>query len=134
MHAEEVSAAATRLDGGIFEDEVADANTWRLQNSEYDVATGVSALFTPGHTAGHMSLFIELPKGRPVILCGDAADLTENLTDEVAPGYCWQDNDTLAIDSIRRLKAIAAAENAELWPNHDFEFFNSLPAFPGWRD
>ena len=134
VHAEEVSAAATRLDGGIFEDEVAGANAWRLQSSEYEVATGVSALFTPGHTAGHMSLFVELPKGRPVILCGDAADLTENLTDEVAPGYCWQDNEALAIDSIRRLKAIAATENAELWPNHDFNFFNSLPAFPAWRD
>jgi hypothetical protein len=24
-------------------------------------------------------------------LCGDAADLQENLDDEVAPGLCWQD-------------------------------------------
>ena len=43
------------------------------------------------------SHLIELPKGRPVVLCGGAADLTENLSDEVAPGYCWQENDALAI-------------------------------------
>ena len=69
-----------------------------------------------------------------MILCGDAADLSENLTDEVAPGYCWEDNEALALASIRRLKALAAAENADLWPNHDLEFYRRLPAFPAWRD
>jgi hypothetical protein len=34
-----------------------------------------------------MSLFIELQKGPPVILCGDAADLRENLVEEITPGY-----------------------------------------------
>jgi N-acyl homoserine lactone hydrolase len=81
-----------------------------------------------------MSLFVELPKGRPVIICGDAADLAENLSDEVAPGYCWQDDTALALASIRKLNALAAAENAELWPNHDIEFFRRLPAFPAWRE
>ena len=27
----------------------------------------------------------------------------ENLVDEIAPGYCWQDNDALALESIRKL-------------------------------
>jgi N-acyl homoserine lactone hydrolase len=80
-----------------------------------------------------MSLFVELPEGRPVILCGDAADLRENLTDEVAPGLCWQDNESLAIDSIRKLNALAREERAELWPNHDFEAYRTWPTFPTWR-
>ena len=134
VHRDEVAAANTMLDDGVFEDEVASSDQWRLQTGEYEVAPGVRAVGTPGHTAGHMSLFIELPKGRPVVLCGDAADLRENLTDEVAPGYCWQDNEALAISSIQRLNAMARTENADLWPNHDLDFFNSLPAFPGWRD
>ncbi|AZP13568.1 N-acyl homoserine lactonase family protein [Undibacterium parvum] len=134
VHANEITAAKTKLDDGVFDDEVAASDQWHLQNGEYQVASGVQALFTPGHTAGHMSLFIELPKGRPVIICGDAADLSENLIDEVAPGYCWEDNEALALDSIRRLNALAKSENAELWPNHDFDFFNRLPAFPAWRD
>jgi N-acyl homoserine lactone hydrolase len=134
VHRDEVAAANTRLDDGVFEDEVANADHWRLQTGEYDVVPGVRAIATPGHTAGHMSLFIELPKGRPVVLCGDAADLRENLTDEVAPGYCWRDNEALAISSIQRLNAMARTENADLWPSHDLDFFNSLPAFPGWRD
>lgn len=68
------------------------------------------------------------------MICGDAADLTENLTDEVAPGYCWQDNEALALDSIRKLKSIGREHGAQLWPNHDFEFFDSQPRFPAWRD
>jgi N-acyl homoserine lactone hydrolase len=134
VHKEEIIAAATKLDDGVFDDEVANSDEWKLQSNEYQVATGVQAIFTPGHTAGHMSLLIELPKGRPVILCGDAADLHENLTDEIAPGYCWQDNDLLAIESIRKLNNLAKSEHAELWPNHDFDAFRSWAAFPEWRD
>lgn len=134
VHRAEIEAAQTKRDGGVFDDEIADAAHWRIQDREYDVAPGVRAIATPGHTAGHMSLFIELPHGRPVILCGDAADLHENLTDEIAPGYCWQDNDTLAIASIRHLNAMARAESAELWPNHDFAAFRSWASFPAWRD
>lgn len=133
VHREEVNAAATKLDKGVFDDEWANSAHWKTQSREYEVASGVRALATPGHTAGHMSLFIELPSGPPVILCGDAADLKENLTDEVAPGYCWQDNEALAIASIRRLNALSKSENAELWPNHDFEAFRGWARFPAWR-
>jgi len=134
VHREEIAASKTGLDDGIFDDEVADAGRWRLQEAEYEVVPGVRAIATPGHTAGHMSLFIELPRGRPVILCGDAADLQENLSDEVAPGYCWQDNEAQAIASIRKLNSLAGSEKAELWPNHDFTAFRSWAAFPAWRD
>lgn len=134
VHQAEVEAASTKRDDGIFDDETSGHSQWRVQSTEYVVSPGVQAIETPGHTAGHMSLFIELPKGRPVILCGDAADLRENLIDEVAPGYCWQDNDALAISSIRRLNSMARSENAELWPNHDLQFFNGLPPFPRHRD
>jgi N-acyl homoserine lactone hydrolase len=134
VHRDELAAAKTKLDSGIFDDEVADADRWRLQTQEYAVATGVRAIASPGHTAGHMSLFIELPTGRPVILCGDSADLRENLTDEIAPGYCRQDDEALAIASIRKLNTLSRSENAELWPNHDFEAYRGWPAFPGWRN
>jgi N-acyl homoserine lactone hydrolase len=76
-HADELAMAQKELDDGIFPDELAGADQWKLQKDEYTICPGVQALNTPGHTAGHMSLFIELPKGPPVILCGDAADLVE---------------------------------------------------------
>jgi N-acyl homoserine lactone hydrolase len=134
VHRDELAAASTGLDSGVFDDELRGAAGWKLQTAEYEVTAGVRAINTPGHTAGHMSLFIELPRGSPVILCGDAADLTENLTDEIAPGYCWQDNDALALASIRKLNAMSRSENAELWPNHDFVAYRQWAAFPLWRD
>ncbi len=130
----ELAAARTGLDGSIFADELREADRWKIQVGEYPVAPGIHAIASPGHTAGHMSLFIELQKGQPVILCGDAADLSENLSEEIAPGYCWQDNDVLALASICKLKGLARKENAQLWPNHDIKFFRGLLAFPAWRD
>jgi N-acyl homoserine lactone hydrolase len=114
VHRDELAAARSGLDGGVFADEIAGADAWVQQSGEYTLAPGVHAITTPGHTAGHMSLLVELPRGRPVIICGDAADLTENLEDEVAPGFCWQDATAMAIDSIRKLKALARDANAEL--------------------
>lgn len=129
----ELTAAASGRDAGVFPDELTQAANWKLQDREYRVAAGVHAVGSPGHTAGHMSLLIELARGPAVILCGDAADLSENLTDEVAPGYCWEDNAALALSSIRKLKALARQEEAELWPNHDFEAYRRWPQFPHWR-
>lgn len=77
-----------------------------------------------------MSLWIELPTGAPIILAGDAADLTENIVDEVAPGNCWQDQTELAINSIRKLKNLAQTEKANLWPNHDMAFWRTLKNYP----
>jgi N-acyl homoserine lactone hydrolase len=134
IQAAELAAARTGLDGGVLQDELATSETWHIKMGEYTVAPGVQAIASPGHSAGHMSLIIELPKGKPVIICGDAADLVENLTHEIAPGYCWQDNDALAIASIRKLKDLALRENAQLWPNHDMDFYNSLPQFPTFID
>jgi len=134
VHDAELAAAATGLYQGVFADELAGNAAWRPQSGDYDVAAGVHAVCTPGHTAGHMSLVIELPKGRPVVICGDAADLLENLTEEIAPGYCWEDNEPLALESIRKLRTIEREENAELWPNHDFDFFRTLAQFPAWRE
>ncbi len=131
---DEWDAAATGDDPAVFADDLLDDAgaplQFRLQRGEYTVVPGVQAVATPGHTAGHMSMWIELPKGPPVLLCGDAADLQENLDDEVAPGTLWQGREQQAIDSIRRLKRLAAETGATLWPNHDMAFYRCLPAFP----
>jgi N-acyl homoserine lactone hydrolase len=131
---DEWDAAASGADPAVFADDLIDTAgaplQFRLQRGEYGVLPGVQAISTPGHTAGHMSMWIELPTGAPVLLCGDAADLQENLDDEVAPGTLWQGREQQAIDSIRKLKSLAAETGAVLWPNHDMAFYRALPAFP----
>jgi len=133
VHEAELAAAREPADDAYFADDFAGDYRWKLQRDEYELVPGVRAINTPGHTAGHMSLLIELPQGRPVILAGDAADLTENLEDEVAPGLCWQDREDLALASIRKLKAAAAEAGAELWPNHDMAFWRTLRRFPEYH-
>lgn len=130
VHAQELAAAREPADDAYFADDFRGDYRWWLAQSEYDLAPGVRAIESPGHTAGHMSLWIELPKGDPILLCGDAADLVENLNDEVAPGLCWRERDDLAVASIRKLKRLARETHAELWPNHDLSFYRSRRPFP----
>ena len=128
VQADEIAAANSKNDLAYFDNEITQQSHWQVKQGEYDLADGVRAIASPGHTAGHMSLWIEMPTGAPIILAGDAADLTENIQDEVAPGNCWQDNTELAVASIRKLKALAAGEKAILWPNHDMAFWQKFNA------
>ena len=130
-HAAEWEAARENGDGAYFASDFAGDYRWRLDREERHLCAGLRLVDTPGHTAGHRSLVIELPEGRPVILAGDAADLHENLDLEVAPGIVWHDREDLAVASIRRLKALARQAGAELWPNHDLAHWRALVA-RGW--
>ncbi|TXT40384.1 MAG: putative AHL-lactonase [Comamonadaceae bacterium] len=135
VQSDEVTAARSGVDTSVFADELLDDAgaplPFCLQHGEYSVLPGVQAVLTPGHTLGHMSMLIELPKGPPVLLAGDAADLQENLDDEIAPGTLWQGREAQALASIRKLKALARDTGAVIWPNHDMAFYRSLPPFPG---
>lgn len=134
VHEKELMAAREPADDAYFAADLAPAKSWRCACCEYDLVPGVRAIETPGHTAGHMSMLIELPKGAPILLCGDAADLTENLEAEIAPGLCYRDDEADALASIRRLKQLAQETGAELWPNHDLSFFRARDSFPRWRE
>ncbi|MDL2338375.1 MAG: N-acyl homoserine lactonase family protein [Pseudomonadota bacterium] len=131
---DEMEVGISGADPAVFADDLIDDAgaplQFRLQTGEYTLVPGVQAIATPGHTIGHMSMWIEMPKGPPILLAGDAADLQENIDDEIAPGTLWQGREAQALDSIRKLKALAADTGAWLWPNHDFAFYRSLPAFP----
>lgn len=132
VHKKELEAARQLSDDAYFEDDFNGSYNWKVYDDEYNLTSGVRAIETPGHTAGHMSLLIELPKGKPILLAGDSADLTENIKKEIPPGLCWENNETMAIESIRKLKKIAKETNAEIWPNHDMEFFKSKNCFPDY--
>lgn len=131
VHQRELTAMCVQADDAYFPGDFHHGVHWCVHCGEVELAPGVHLVETPGHTAGHMSLLVELPRGRPILLCGDAADLQENLDDEIAPGLCWLDGEGLAVDSIRKLKELAAVTNAELWPNHDMAFYRAHSGLPG---
>ncbi|MBA4109744.1 MAG: MBL fold metallo-hydrolase [Leptothrix sp. (in: Bacteria)] len=135
IHVQHDELARSGADGVVFADDLVDDSghpiPFTTRQGEYTVVPGVHAVSTPGHTVGHMSMLIEMPKGPPILLAGDAADLQENIDDEVAPGTLWLGREQQAIDSIRKLKAVARDTGAWIWPNHDLAFYRTLPAFPG---
>ena len=134
VHKNELEAARNQEDGAYFQEDFSGDYNWNVKDNEYDLCPGVSAIETPGHTAGHMSMLIELPKGKPILLAGDAADLQENIQEEIAPGLCWHDDETLAIESIRKLKSLAQKSDAVTWPNHDIKFYQNCKQFPGFYE
>jgi N-acyl homoserine lactone hydrolase len=97
---------------------------WRLLDGDAELAPGLTVLRTDGHTPGHQSLLVELPRTGPVILTGDACYWTEHLEAERVPGVVW--NPTLALHSIKRLKTLARLLGARLFPGHDPQFWRAI--------
>jgi glyoxylase-like metal-dependent hydrolase (beta-lactamase superfamily II) len=78
---------------------------------------GVIILSTPGHTPGHQSLLVKLPKTGAVVLSGDAAHFRDNWDNRRVPSINFNKEQTLA--SMQKIADILAKEKAQLWINHD---------------
>lgn len=92
----------------------------------------VRILSTPGHTPGHQSLLVRLPKHGPVILSGDVAHFTANMAFRRVPTFNV-DKDS-SRQSMDRIDQIARAEGARLWINHDLEQSRTIAYAPKWFD
>jgi glyoxylase-like metal-dependent hydrolase (beta-lactamase superfamily II) len=106
-----------------FDDPIID---WRLADGEVELADGIAAVPTYGHTPGHQSFVVRLADdlaeavGVPgFVFAFDAADLQENIDEELAVGGFIGCRAEDTIEPIRRLKAIAAEKGYRLVPGHD---------------
>src|SRR5262245_13235417 len=72
---------------------------------------------TPGHTPGHQSLLVRLPKTGAVLLTGDAVHFKDNWDNRRVPAQNTDKDKTLA--SLQRLADLMKQHNAQLWINHD---------------
>ena len=77
----------------------------------------VEIISTPGHTPGHQSLLVRLPKTGAVVLSGDAVHFKSNWDNRRVPALNFNKEQTLA--SMQRIADIMAKEHAQLWINHD---------------
>ncbi len=77
----------------------------------------VVLLATPGHTPGHQSLLLRLPRTGAVVLSGDLAHFADNFEQRRVPGFNFDKAQSLA--SMERIAALVKAERAQLWLNHD---------------
>jgi 4-pyridoxolactonase len=88
---------------------------------DVEIFDGIWLYETPGHTAGHYSLLVEVDGGPSMIFAGDAAYTQENLQREIVGGFHL--DPTSAVESIRRLKRLARQREAEIFPSHEMEPF-----------
>jgi len=77
----------------------------------------VVIISTPGHTPGHQSLLVRLPKTGVVVLSGDAVHFKDNWDNRRSPPFNFNKDQSLA--SMQRIADILAKEHAQLWINHD---------------
>jgi glyoxylase-like metal-dependent hydrolase (beta-lactamase superfamily II) len=105
---------------GIFRVDFDDPTIdWRLSDGDDELAPGLSCVATYGHTPGHQSFVVKTGDGSGFVFAFDAADLQENIDDELAVGGFVDCEPDQTVEAIRRLKAIAAETGYRLVPGHD---------------
>jgi N-acyl homoserine lactone hydrolase len=117
---------------GIFRVDYDDpALDWRVADGDAEIAPGVTAVLTAGHTPGHQSFVVSLDEsvgGGGFVFAFDAADLTENIEREVAVGSRIAAGPEVSVAQIRKLKQIAADRGYQLVPGHDPVVWPALTA------
>src|SRR5216683_4165713 len=92
----------------------------------------VTIMTTPGHTPGHQSLLVKLPKTGAIVLSGDAVHFKSNWEDRGVPSGNTDQEQTKA--SMERIAGILAQEKATLWINHDKAQRDTLTMAPGFYE
>jgi N-acyl homoserine lactone hydrolase len=105
---------------------------WHLHDGDWQAMPGLSLLDTRGHTEGHQSALVELPRSGPVILPFDAGDLAENFDQQILPGESCDDE--AALNAIRRLNRMKADLGAQMILFHDPVQIQKLPLAPDYLD
>lgn len=101
-------------------------------NGEYDVFGDGSVVIksTPGHTPGHQSLVVRLPKTGLVLLSGDMAHLVSNWEAKRAPSFNF--NVEQSVRSMQEMQAFMDRTGAKIWINHDLRQNVAIPKAPAW--
>jgi N-acyl homoserine lactone hydrolase len=92
----------------------------------------VVILSTPGHTPGHESLLVVLPKTGALVLSGDAVHFKDNWDHKRVPSMNVNRDQTLA--SLQRIAGVLEEKKAQLWINHDKPQSSTLRYAPAYYD
>jgi glyoxylase-like metal-dependent hydrolase (beta-lactamase superfamily II) len=92
----------------------------------------VTILSTPGHTPGHQSLLVKLPKTGAVVLSGDAVHFKDNWDNRRVPSMNANKDQSAA--SMQKIADTLGKEKAQLWINHDKAQRDSQKMAPEFYD
>jgi N-acyl homoserine lactone hydrolase len=77
----------------------------------------VMIISTPGHTPGHQSLMVDLPKTGWLLLSGDVAHFQDNFDNRRVPG--GNTDKEKSVTSMQHVADLLAKYHADFWINHD---------------
>jgi N-acyl homoserine lactone hydrolase len=134
--ASELAAARSRpTPFGVDPAQIAplDQATVITTEGDYDIFGDgtVKTLKTPGHTAGHHSLVVKLPKAGVLLITGDLYHTRENYQKGLVPRINDRPNTLASMDRFARIKSLA---NARVVIQHAPEDYASMPVFPKFLD
>ena len=92
----------------------------------------VVLISTPGHTPGHQSLLVKLPKTGTLLLTGDAVHFKDNYDNRRVPAGNTDKDQTIA--SMQKIADELSKEQAKLWINHDKVQTDTLKHAPEFYD
>ena len=95
---------------------------------DQEIAKGLWLFETPGHTAGHYSMMVELSGRRPMLFTADACYSRKNM--ELMCISSFHLDPTASLASMRRLQQLAEEHDAELFFSHDPESFGGYVKAP----
>lgn len=98
---------------------------YELIEGDTEIMKGVHLFETPGHTAGHLSMLVELTDRRPMLFTGDAVYTKESVEREIIAGFHL--DPVASLESMRRIATLAEDHEAELFYSHD------AASFADWR-
>lgn len=101
---------------------------YELLHRDTEIAKGLHVFETPGHTAGHVSLLVELGGRRPMLFTGDAVYTRQSFERTIVSGFHL--DPVASIASMRRLGELAATHDAELFFSHDTESYRDWVKAP----
>jgi len=101
-------------------------------HGDYDVFGDGSVVIksTPGHTPGHQSLFVRLPRSAPVLLSGDFVHLRANWEAKRVPSINFDQQQSL--QTMQAMDIFLKQTGARLWINHDHEQSQTIPKAPAY--
>ena len=102
---------------------------FRALDGETEIATGILAIPSPGHTPGHQSFLLTLASGDRYLFAYDALPLTENLERDVVTSIVTLEP-TVARASQDMLVQRAADAGARIVPGHCPRAWAALPVPP----
>ena len=110
------------------------AKTVVLNGEDHDVFGHGTVVLksTPGHTPGHQSLFLKLPKTGNVLLSGDLYHYPEEITLKKVP-LTDPDREQTA-KSREKIEEFVKANNAQLWIQHDYTAGTKRKVAPEFYD